>query len=224
MEQINNNNASNPEDDFPTVSLPGAGSGDSFEMTQIGPYKLVRTLGEGGFGYVFLADQQEPIKRQVALKLIKPGMDTKRVIARFEAERQALALLNHPHIAKVFDAGSTDEGRPYFVMEYVEGIPITDYCDQKKLSIKKRLELFIRVCEAIHHAHQKGIIHRDIKPAMEYSSLLGRPIVGSKCSAKAPAGIRSSSTCRNIPGQPSSRRWRALGVNTPSNGSNNRVC
>ena len=152
-------------DDFPTVSLPGTGSGGTFQMTQIGPYKLVRTLGEGGFGYVFLAEQEKPIKRQVALKVIKPGMDTKRVIARFEAERQALALLNHPHIAKVFDAGSTDEGRPFFVMEYVEGVPITDYCDQKKLSVKKRLELFIKVCEALHHAHQKGIIHRDIKPS-----------------------------------------------------------
>jgi len=141
------------------------GLGPDDVISQIGHYKLIKTLGEGGFGYVYLAEQQEPIKRQVALKIIKPGMDSKQVIARFEAERQALALLNHPNIAKVFDAGSTDEGRPYFVMEYVEGIPITDYCDKHRLSIKERLELFIKVCEALHHAHQKGIIHRDIKPS-----------------------------------------------------------
>ncbi len=153
------------ESGFPTVSLPGTGSGDTIQMTQIGPYKLIRTLGEGGFGYVFLANQQEPVKRQVALKIIKPGMDSKQVIARFEAERQALALLNHPNIAKIFDGGNTDNGRPYFVMEHVEGIPITDYCDKYQLSIKERLELFIIVCEAIHYAHQKGIIHRDIKPS-----------------------------------------------------------
>lgn len=133
--------------------------------SQIGNYELIREIGEGGFGIVYLAKQQSPIRRKVALKIIKPGMDTKRVIARFEAERQTLALLNHPHIAKVFDAGSTDDGRPYFVMEYIEGIPITDYCDKNELTIRQRLDLFSEVCEAIHHAHQKGIIHRDIKPS-----------------------------------------------------------
>jgi len=131
----------------------------------IGRYKLLRVLGEGGMGIVYLAEQEGAIKRQVALKVVKPGMDSKRVIARFEAERQALALLDHPNIAHVHDAGTTDSGRPYFVMEYVEGPPITDYCDRHKLGIDERLRLFQQVCLAIHHAHQKGIIHRDIKPS-----------------------------------------------------------
>jgi len=133
--------------------------------TWIGRYKLLNVLGEGGMGVVYLAEQQRPIKRQVAVKLIKPGMDSKRVVARFEAEQQALALMDHPHIAHVFDAGLTMSGRPYFVMEYVEGIPITQYCDKHKLSIEERLHLFLHVCEAVRHAHQKGIIHRDIKPS-----------------------------------------------------------
>ncbi len=133
--------------------------------TQIGHYKLLSVLGEGGFGIVYRAEQKEPIRRQVALKIIKPGMDSKQVIARFEAERQALALLDHPNIAHVFDAGTTDTGRLYFVMEYVKGIPITEHCDRQKLTIEQRLELFLQVCEAIQHAHQKGIIHRDIKPS-----------------------------------------------------------
>jgi WD40 repeat protein/tRNA A-37 threonylcarbamoyl transferase component Bud32 len=131
----------------------------------IGRYKLLEVLGEGGMGIVYLAEQAEPIKRQVALKVIKPGMDSKRVIARFEAERQALALLDHPNIAHVYDAGTTDSGRPYFVMEYVEGLPITEHCDQNKLTIEERLRLFLQVCKAVQHAHQKGIIHRDIKPS-----------------------------------------------------------
>ena len=133
--------------------------------TWIGRYKLLNVLGEGGMGIVYLAEQQRPIKRQVAVKLIKPGMDSKRVVARFEAEQQALALMDHPHIAHVFDAGLTMSGRPYFVMEYVQGIPITEHCDRHKLSIEERLQLFLHVCEAIRHAHQKGIIHRDIKPS-----------------------------------------------------------
>jgi len=133
--------------------------------TQVGPYKLLSVLGEGGFGIVYLAEQREPIRRQVALKVIKPGMDSKQVIARFEAERQALAVLDHPNIAHVFDAGATENGRPYFVMELVKGLPITEYCDEKRLSIEERLELFRQVCEAVQHAHQKGIIHRDIKPS-----------------------------------------------------------
>ena len=132
---------------------------------QIGRYKLLKVLGEGGMGVVHLAEQQQPIKRRVALKVIKPGMDSKRVVARFEAERQALALLDHPNIARVHDADTTENGRPYFVMEYVNGLPITEYCDRHKLVIEDRLDLFLQVCHAVHHAHQKGIIHRDLKPS-----------------------------------------------------------
>jgi tetratricopeptide (TPR) repeat protein len=132
---------------------------------QIGRYKLLRILGEGGFGIVYLAEQQRPMKRQVALKIIKPGMDSTQVIRRFEAERQALALLDHPNVAHVYDAGTTKFGRPYFVMEYVKGVPITEHCERQKLTIEGRLKLFVKVCEAIQHAHQKGIIHRDIKPS-----------------------------------------------------------
>ena len=131
----------------------------------IGPYHLLQLVGEGGMGQVWLAEQKEPVRRRVALKLIKVGMDTREVVARFQAERQALALMDHPAIAKVFDAGSTPEGRPYFVMEYVSGLPITSYCDQRKFTIRQRLELFILVCEGVQHAHQKAIIHRDLKPS-----------------------------------------------------------
>src|SRR3954463_7717298 len=130
----------------------------------IGPYKLLQQIGEGGMGVVFMATQTEPIQRTVAIKIIKPGMDTRQVIARFEAERQAVAMMDHPKIAKVLDAGTTDSDRPYFVMELVKGVPITKYCDDKHLPIRDRLELFIEVCQAVQHAHQKGIIHRDIKP------------------------------------------------------------
>ena len=133
--------------------------------TRVGPYKLVQKIGEGGMGVVFVAEQERPVKRRVALKVIKPGMDTNQVIARFEAERQALAMMDHPNIAKVLDAGTTDAGRPYFVMELVKGVPITDYCDTVHLTPKERLGLFIPVCAAIQHAHQKGIIHRDVKPS-----------------------------------------------------------
>ncbi|MEZ6097449.1 MAG: serine/threonine-protein kinase [Pirellulaceae bacterium] len=132
---------------------------------QVGPYKLLRVVGEGGMGVVYLAEQQAPVRRQVALKVIKPGMDTKQVIARFEAERQALAMMDHPFIARVFDAATTDACRPYFVMEFVGGLPITEYCDNHRLNVRQRLELFAKVCRAIQHAHQKGIIHRDIKPS-----------------------------------------------------------
>jgi serine/threonine protein kinase len=121
-------------------------------------------IGEGGCGVVFMAEQEEPVRRQVALKIIKPGMDTKSVVARFEAERQALALMDHPNIAKIFDAGATESGRPYFVMELIRGIKITEYCDQNSLTTEERLKLFVQVCQAVQHAHQKGIIHRDIKP------------------------------------------------------------
>jgi serine/threonine-protein kinase len=133
--------------------------------TVIGPYKLLEQFGEGGFGVVFMAEQQQPVRRKVALKVLKPGMDTRQVVARFEAERQALALMDHPNIAHVFDGGATASGRPYFVMELVRGVPATDFCDQNKLAIRERLELFITVCQAVQHAHQKGIIHRDIKPS-----------------------------------------------------------
>ncbi|MBN1972611.1 MAG: serine/threonine protein kinase [Sedimentisphaerales bacterium] len=132
---------------------------------QIGPYRLLSVLGEGGFSVVYLAEQDKPVKRLVALKVIKPGMDTKQVIARFEAERQTLALLNHPNIAAVYDAGATEAGLPYFVMENVKGIPITEHCDRNKLSIEDRLKLFLQVCEGVQYAHQKGVIHRDIKPS-----------------------------------------------------------
>src|SRR3954447_24883078 len=131
----------------------------------IGPYKLLQQLGEGGMGVVFMAEQLRPVRRMVALKIIKPGLDTKSVIARFEAERQALALMDHPNIAKVFDAGATDSGRPYFVMELVRGVKITEYCDRNSLTTEERLNLFVQVCHAVQHAHQKGIIHRDIKPS-----------------------------------------------------------
>ncbi|HTI71714.1 MAG TPA: serine/threonine-protein kinase [Candidatus Limnocylindria bacterium] len=131
----------------------------------IGHYTLVRQIGEGGCGVVYEAEQEKPVRRRVALKIIKPGMDTQSVIARFEAERQALAMMDHPNIAKVFDAGATESGRPYFVMELVRGVKITDYCDQKSLTTVERLELFVVVCHAVQHAHQKGIIHRDIKPS-----------------------------------------------------------
>jgi eukaryotic-like serine/threonine-protein kinase len=143
-------------DEPPVREQPGA---------VIGPYKLLEQIGEGGFGVVFLAEQTHPVRRKVALKLIKPGMDSRQVVARFEAERQALALMDHPHIAKVHDAGTTEAGRPYFVMELVRGIPITEFCDQNHLPLRERLELFVHVCQAVQHAHQKGIIHRDLKPS-----------------------------------------------------------
>jgi serine/threonine-protein kinase len=133
--------------------------------SRIGPYRILQLLGEGGMGAVYLVEQKEPIERRVALKVIKLGMDSKEVIARFESERQALAMMDHPNIARVYDAGATAEGPPFFVMEYVPGIPITQYCDQQRLTAHERIELFLPVCRAIHHAHQKGILHRDVKPS-----------------------------------------------------------
>src|SRR6516164_8320274 len=133
--------------------------------TVIGPYKLLEQIGEGGFGVVFMAEQQEPIRRKVAVKILKPGMDTRQVVARFEAERQALAIMDHPNIAKVLDAGQTASGRPYFVMDLVKGLPVTEFCDQARFTPRERLELFSHVCRAVQHAHQKGIIHRDLKPS-----------------------------------------------------------
>jgi serine/threonine protein kinase len=145
--------------------------------TLIGPYKLLQQIGEGGMGAVWMAEQQQPVRRMVAVKVIKPGQDNYQVLARFEAERQALALMDHPHIAKVLDAGTTQGGRPYFVMELVKGIPITRFCDERHLSPRERLELFIPVCQAVQHAHQKGIIHRDLKPSNVLVALYdGRPV------------------------------------------------
>src|SRR6516225_616826 len=160
--------------DAPTVTAgsepkasAGADPGGLSETpgTIVGPYRLIEVLGEGGFGRVFRAEQEKPMRREVALKIIKLGMDTREVIARFDAERQALAVMDHPGIARVFDAGATASGRPYFVMELVRGEPITSYCDRRDLPLRDRLLLFNQVCAAIQHAHQKGIIHRDIKPS-----------------------------------------------------------
>ena len=145
--------------------------------TRIGSYKLLQRIGRGGMGDVYMAEQEKPVRRRVALKVIKPGMDTDQFIARFEAERQALALMDHQHIARVLDAGATDAGRPYFVMELVKGVPITEYCDRNQLTPRERLELFVPVCQAIQHAHQKGIIHRDIKPSNVLVTLYdGKPV------------------------------------------------
>jgi serine/threonine protein kinase/CHASE3 domain sensor protein len=145
--------------------------------TRVGPYKLLQKIGEGGMGAVYMAEQERPVRRRVALKIIKPGMDSELVVARFEAERQALALMDHPSIAKVLDAGVTDSGRPYFVMELVKGVPITAYCDRNKLTPRQRLELFVPVCQALQHAHQKGVIHRDVKPSNVLVTLYdGRPV------------------------------------------------
>ena len=156
----------------PAVASTREGLGSS-----IGPYKLLQEIGEGGMGVVYMAEQEQPVRRKVALKVIKLGMDTKQVIARFEAERQALAMMEHEHIARVLDAGSTESGRPYFVMELVRGVPINDYCDTHKLATKERLALFVDVCRAVQHAHQKGIIHRDLKPTnVLVTSHDGRPV------------------------------------------------
>jgi non-specific serine/threonine protein kinase/serine/threonine-protein kinase len=163
--------------DFPTVEAAPR-RGTERPDTRIGPYKLLEPIGEGGMGSVWRAEQQEPVRRLVALKIIKAGMDSAQVVARFEAERQALALMDHPNIAKVLDAGTTDSGRPYFVMELVQGTPITRYCDEHQLSPQQRLGLFVQVCQALQHAHQKGIIHRDIKPSNVLVALYdGRPMV-----------------------------------------------
>jgi serine/threonine protein kinase/WD40 repeat protein len=150
-----------------TVILAEASLSPSIEKAgdKIGRYKLLQQIGEGGMGLVYMAEQDQPVRRSVALKVIKLGMDTRQVVARFEAERQALAMMNHPHIAKIFDAGATDSGRPYFVMELVRGIPITEYCDRNLLPTRERLDLFVLVCQAVQHAHQKGVIHRDLKPS-----------------------------------------------------------
>ena len=140
-----------------------------------GRYKLLQEIGEGGMGSVWLAEQAAPVKRKVAIKLIKAGMDSRQILARFDAERQAIALMDHPNIAKVYDGGVTEQGRPYFVMEYVKGIPLTEYCDQARLSLAERLKLFASVCQAVQHAHQKGIIHRDLKTVQHSGLSVRRP-------------------------------------------------
>ncbi len=171
---------SHPEaiSDHPTRNDSIRGQIDVSAHPMIGRYKLLEELGHGGMGTVYMAQQSQPVKRQVALKLIKPGMDSGEVIARFEAERQALAMMDHPHIARVLDGGTTDEGRPYFVMELVRGVPITEFCKRKSLSLRERLELFIDICHAVQHAHQKGIIHRDLKPGNILVTLHdGKPVV-----------------------------------------------
>ena len=156
------------DDEAPTRSLPDPGEGGSPAGVgpgdAVGPFRLLERLGEGGFGVVFLAEQTEPVTRRVALKIIKPGMGSREVLARFEAERQALAMMDHPCVAKVFHGGTTEHGLPYFAMEYVEGEPITSFCDRHRLALDDRLSLFVRVCEAVQHAHAKGVIHRDLKP------------------------------------------------------------
>jgi len=162
--------ADHTESDTRDTRLPDAGSPSASAAPadigeHIGPYRILKVLGQGGMGVVYLAEQEHPIRRQVALKVIKLGMDTGEVVARFESERQALALMSHEHIARVFDAGSTDQGRPFFAMEFVPGIPLTDYCDRHRLTIAERLGLFAQVCQGVQHAHQKGIIHRDLKPS-----------------------------------------------------------
>jgi serine/threonine protein kinase len=153
------------DDDTPEITIVDRGPVKEGPGTWIGPYKILQKIGEGGFGVVYMAEQNKPVQRRVAVKIIKLGMDTKQVIARFEAERQALAMMDHPNIARVLEAGATETGRPYFVMELVKGIPINEYCDQGKLSTRQRLELFMDVCRAVQHAHQKGVIHRDLKPS-----------------------------------------------------------
>ncbi|MFN0129785.1 MAG: serine/threonine-protein kinase [Verrucomicrobiales bacterium] len=159
--------AAQAQDFFEALDRAATGSRGEIEQagTMIGRYKLLEKIGEGGMGVVYMATQEEPVRRQVALKIIKPSMDTSQVVARFEAERQALALMDHPSIAQVLDGGTTNSGRPYLVMELVQGVPITEFCVRNALSVKERLALFIPVCQAIQSAHQKGIIHRDIKPS-----------------------------------------------------------
>jgi eukaryotic-like serine/threonine-protein kinase len=200
------------EADLPPLtssSMPtSAAGGDSVTGGVVGPYHLLQLIAEGGMGQVWLAEQKQPVRRRVAVKLIKLGMDTREVVARFESERQALALMDHPAIAKVFDAGSTPEGRPYFVMEYVPGLPITDYCDYHKLSVRQRMELFILVCEGVQHAHQKAIIHRDIKP----SNILVTEIDGKPVPRIIDFGIAKATSQQLTPGTMYTRVGMVVGT------------
>ncbi len=154
-------NETQPVEGPAPASLPRSSS----TPERIGPFKILSVLGEGGMGFVYLAQQEKPVRRRVALKVVKLGMDSRQILARFEAERQALAMMDHPNVARVFEAGATDTGQPYFVMEYVKGVPISDYCNTHRPSTVERLGFFTQVCEAIQHAHQKGIIHRNVKPS-----------------------------------------------------------
>ena len=215
----------NAEGEFATRT---AASTEAASGVVIGPYHLLELIGEGGMGEVWLAEQKQPVRRRVAIKLIKAGMDTREVVARFESERQALALMDHPAIAKVFDAGSTPEGRPYFVMEYVAGIPITAYCDKHKLTVRQRMELFIQVCEGVQHAHQKAIIHRDLKPSnILVSEVDGKPMpriidfgVAKATSQKLTAGTMYTrvGTMRRNPRlhEPGAGRLRSARTSTPA--------
>ncbi len=185
-------------------STLGFSAGEDDAGSQVGPYRLIEKLGEGGFGVVYLAEQSEPVRRRVAVKIVKLGMDTREVLARFEAERQALAMMDHPHVAKVLDAGVTARGRPYFAMEYVPGLPITEYCDSARATTRERLELFLSVCQAVQHAHQKGVIHRDLKPSNIIVTLIdGRavPKVIDFGIAKARAGGLTAATLHTEAGR-----------------------
>jgi serine/threonine protein kinase/WD40 repeat protein len=185
-------------------STLGLGMGEDDAGAQVGPYRLIEKLGEGGFGVVYLAEQTEPVRRRVAVKIVKLGMDTREVLARFEAERQALAMMDHPHVARVLDAGVTARGRPYFAMEYVPGLPITEYCDSVRATTRQRLELFLSVCQAVQHAHQKGVIHRDLKPSNIIVTLIdGRavPKVIDFGIAKARAGGLTAATLQTEAGR-----------------------
>jgi serine/threonine protein kinase len=166
-----------PAQTDPASTMDAVTATEAIGSVIAGRYKLLEEIGEGGMGTVWMAQQVEPVKRLVAIKLIKPGMDSRQVLARFEAERQALALMDHPNIARVLDGGPTTSGRPYFVMDLVKGVAITKYCDEHRLTPRHRLELFIPVCQAIQHAHQKGIIHRDLKPSNVLIALYdGKPV------------------------------------------------
>ncbi len=194
------------------AAVMDAGAGTAYLQadSRIGNYRLVCEIGQGGMGQVWLAEQMAPVRRLVALKLIRAGMYDEIVAHRFQAERQSLAIMDHPAIAKVFDAGSTPQGQPYFVMEYVPGLPITEYCDQKRLKIRDRLELFIQACEGVQHAHQKAIIHRDLKPAnILIVEIDGRAVPRIIDFGLAKARPRSRPTKHSIPSTGNSSGLRA---------------
>ncbi|HMB67931.1 MAG TPA: serine/threonine-protein kinase, partial [bacterium] len=194
-----------PLDPQPRPSDGAGTAAPSDHPTRIGPFRILELLGEGGFGQVYAAQQMEPVRRRVAVKVLKAGMDTRAVLARFAAERQVLAMMDHPGIARVLDAGETEAGRPYFVMDLIEGVPVTDYCDQQRLTTGQRLELFIAVCRAVQHAHTKGVIHRDVKPTnVLVATQDGKPApkVIDFGIAKATAGSLTERTLHTVQGQP----------------------
>jgi eukaryotic-like serine/threonine-protein kinase len=175
---------------------------------RVGPYRILERIGDGGMGEVYLAEQLEPVRRQVALKIIKLGMDTREVIARFEVERQTLALMSHPNVARILDAGATDSGRPYFVMEYVPGVPIVRYCDEQGLDVAARLQLFIEVCAGVQHAHHRGVIHRDLKP----SNILVTEIDGRPLPKIIDFGIAKATSLLGAGASPHTRLGHVLGT------------